>query len=364
MVTTTDIIQYIEQYAPLTHQEKYDNSGLLLGLPQPATGIITGLDCTLELLQEAVKNNCNLVLTHHPLIFEPIKKITNNTHIAQSIRYAIQHNLTVYALHTNYDNIAQGINQAIGQHLGLTSLHILKPKEKIYSLLTTFAPPAASTQIRQALHTVGAGNIGNYRACSFTTDGTGQFTPLPTANPSTGEKNILNQVKEQRIEVMVPTHLVPQVIQALIAAHPYQEPVYYLQPLANNSHDIGSGMIGNLPAPLEEQDFLALLKQCFKSPAIRYTPTQKPIQKVAICGGAGSSLLPHALAKKADAFITADIRYHTFFDAKGKLLLADIGHHESEVIFQKHLHNLLTQQFTQIPCFIATTSTNPIAYYT
>ena len=365
MTPISDIIHSIEHYAPLMYQEKYDNSGIILGgdVQQQVTGVLCGLDCTLALLQEAVKKKCNLVLTHHPLIFGGVKKITDHTHVGQCIRYAIQHDLTLYALHTNYDNVAHGINQAIGQRLGLTSLQILKPKEKVAMLLTTFVPLEASFKLRNALHAAGAGSIGDYRCCSFTNDGTGRFKPLAPAKPSMGEKGVLNQVKEQRIEMMLPKCLVNEVVEALLSTHPYEAPVYYLQPLANGSNEVGSGMIGVLSTPLDEKAFLALLKQCFKSPSIRYTPTKKRIQKVALCGGSGSSLLPYALAQQADAFVTADVRYHTFFDARGKLLLADVGHHESEVIFQQHLQNFLTQQFALVPFFITAMSSNPIAYY-
>ncbi len=359
-----DIIGCIERKIPLNHQETYDNSGLLIGdSQQKITGVLCTLDVTLSVLQEAKEQACNLVVAHHPLIFQPIKKITPDTVVGKCIQYAIQQNIAIYALHTNLDNNPKGVNYAIGRKLGLQNLEILYPQESKEMLLTFFAPVQEAKAIRQALHGVEGGSISPYGHCSFTTMETGRFMSSKQAMSYRGEKERLAQINEERIEMIIPSHLQSKIVKMLYKVHPYQTPVYYLQPLSSSLQPVGSGMVGTFSKPFSESEFLVHLAKTFSLTNFRYTSFNRPIYKVALCGGAGAYLLPHAIAQQADAFISADVRYHTFFEAQNNILLADIGHYESEVIAIAVMQELLQEAYPGFPVFRTEINTNPIDCY-
>lgn len=360
-----ELIRGLEDWCPLSYQESYDNCGLITGDKEKSiTGVLLCLDSTEDVLKEAVKLNCNVVIAHHPILFSPIKKITGKTYSERAILYAIKHDLCIYAMHTNLDNIRLGVNNKIAQKIGLKNLTILNPKQGLLRKLVTFCPANKANIVRTALFTAGAGQISNYDECSFNTEGTGTFKAGENTKPYVGIKHKQHQEKEVRIETVFPSHLEDKVINALIKAHPYEEVAYDIYALEVSHPGIGSGLVGEFEKALNEKDFLSLLKKNMKLSCIRYTPfTGKKIKKIAICGGSGSFLLPNAIGSGADAFVTADFKYHQFFDAEGKILITDIGHYESEQFTPEILYEFLKEKFTTFATRISKTTTNPVNYF-
>jgi dinuclear metal center YbgI/SA1388 family protein len=359
-----DIINFLEAWAPSALQESYDNSGLLLGEPtdQINQALIT-LDVTEAVIDEAIESKSGLIIAHHPFIFKSIKKIGNSHWIDRCIRKAIKHDIGIYAIHTNLDNVHTGVNKKIADKIGLINTRILKSKHQTLSKLTVFVPSVNKESLLNALHAAGAGKIGNYDHCSFQTEGTGTFRPNDQANPTIGTSGKDQTVEETRIEVIIPKHLTQKVLDAMKDSHPYEEVAYYLQELMNSNQETGSGMIGELNSPLNADAFLAHLKKCMNLNIIRHTElVKKEIKKIAICGGSGSFLLNHALRHQADIFITADFKYHEFFEANNDIIIADIGHYESEVFTKELLHDVLTKNFIKFAFRLSQVDTNPIKY--
>lgn len=360
-----ELLNYLEEICPLSYQESYDNCGLIVGDKEKnIAGVLLCLDSTEDVLKEAVKLKCNLIIAHHPILFSPIKKITGKTYSERALIYAIKHDLCIYAMHTNLDNIQLGVNHKIAQKIGLKNLTTLVPKQGLLRKLVTFCPINKANDVRMALFAAGAGKIGNYDECSFSAEGTGTFKAGENTHPHVGTIHKQHREKEERIETIYPSNIEKKVIQALLKAHPYEEVAYDIYPLEIAHSGVGSGMVGEFEKPLNEKDFLSLLKKNMRLSCIRYTPfTGKKVKKVAICGGSGSFLLPNAINSGADAFVTADFKYHQFFDAEGKILITDIGHHESEQFTPEILNELLKEKFTTFAARISKTSTNPVNYF-
>jgi dinuclear metal center YbgI/SA1388 family protein len=359
-----DVTDYLETLAPKAYQESYDNSGLLTGSPSDLVkGILVTLDCTEEVVREAVDRNCNLIVAHHPIIFKGLKKLTGSNYVERTVIQAIRHRIAIYAIHTNLDNVHTGVNRKICEKLGLKDLHILAPRPGILTKLVTFIPAANKESVLEALHLAGAGQIGNYQNCSFSLEGTGTFKPNEIANPHIGEARKQEYVKESRVEVIFPSHLKNKILEALKKVHPYEEVAYYLTTLDNDNQEVGSGMIGSLENPLEPLEFLKRLKSNMDLSVIRHTRLlEQPIEKVAVCGGSGSFLLSQAIQKGAQAYVSADFKYHEFFDAEDKIIIADIGHYESEVFTKDLLQEVLTKKFPTFAINFSSTVTNPISY--
>lgn len=360
-----DITEYLETIAPKAYQESYDNAGLLTGEPsQEVTGALVTLDCTEEVVDEAIAKKVNFIIAHHPIIFKGLKKITGSNYVERTILKAIRNNIAIYAIHTNLDNVHTGVNKKIAQKIGLKNLKILAPKHDTLTKLVTFVPKDHTDKVLQALYKAGAGQIGDYKNCSFQTEGTGTFMPTANANPYTGKIDEQEKVTEDRVEVIFATHLENRIIGALKAAHPYEEVAYYLTRLANANMEVGSGMVGELEQSLEPIEFLKRLKSSMNLTAIRHTRLlDRKVKKVAVCGGAGSFLLPQAIRSGADFFVTADFKYHEFFDAEGKTTIADIGHYESEIFTKELLKDILTEKFPTFAVNFSTTDTNPVRYF-
>jgi dinuclear metal center YbgI/SA1388 family protein len=364
MVRVKDIINHLEEIAPLAYQESYDNAGLIVGEAAALVrGVLICLDITEAVLEEAQAQNCNLIIAHHPILFKPIRKLTGSNHVERCIIQAIRQEIAIYIIHTNLDNVIQGVNQQIAQQLALQQLKVLVPKPDTLSKLTTFVPHSAIDPVLQALHHAGAGHIGEYSHCSFVTTGNGRFKPSEAANPYIGVPKQIEEVSEYRIEVIFPSHLSQSIIAALKQAHPYEEVAYYIQKLENPNPYVGAGMIGELPQGFASDDFLQYVKNKMKLSYIRHSmPIGRVIKRVAICGGAGSFLIQEAKRQQADAFITADLKYHDFFNAEGSILLTDIGHYESELATKNLIYDLLSEKFTSITCLKCQTTTNPVYY--
>ncbi|ULQ58268.1 Nif3-like dinuclear metal center hexameric protein [Flavihumibacter rivuli] len=361
-----DIINCLERIAPPIYQESYDNAGLLTGSPGwTCTGAIIALDATEEVVMEAVAKGCNLVVAHHPILFGGLKKINGKNYVEKAVISAIKNDIAIYAIHTNLDNVAHGVNRKIADLVGLANCRILSPKVGLLKKLYTFVPHAQLAEVSSALFAAGAGHIGNYSECSYFTDGTGTYKAGEGAQPFAGEVGLRHHEPESRLEVIFPVHLESAIVKALRQAHPYEEVAYDIVPLANQHNGIGSGMIGDLPEAMPEQAFLNHLKQVFGLSVIRHTRLlNKPVRRVAVCGGAGSFLISSALNSGADAYITADVKYHEFFDANDMLLLADIGHFESEQFTVDLLYDILAEKFPTFAVFKTEVRTNPVYYHT
>jgi dinuclear metal center YbgI/SA1388 family protein len=359
-----EVIEFLESIAPRAYQESYDNSGLLTGnFSDKITGILVTLDCTEQVVAEAIEQKCNLIVAHHPILFRGLKKLTSSNYVERTIIEAIKNNIGIYAIHTNLDNVLTGVNKKICEKIGLTNLKILQPKQDVLTKLVTFIPKENTEQVLQAVHAAGAGQIGNYSNCSFRTEGIGSFMPNEAANPHLGERLKQEFVSETKVELIFPTHLEKKVMLALREAHPYEEVAYYLTSLANENQEVGAGMIGDLESPLEPKEFLVRLKKSMDLSVVRHTHLlEKPIRKVAVCGGSGSFLLKQAIQAGAQVYISADFKYHEFFDAEDKIIIADIGHYESEVFTKELLQEVLTKKFPNFAINFSRTVTNPISY--
>ena len=360
-----NIIKELEKFAPLSYQESYDNCGLLTGNKnQTITGAILCLDCTEEVLEEAIRKKCNLIIAHHPIIFSGLKKLNGNNYIERTIIKAIQNNIAIYACHTNLDNVKLGVNKKIADKLGLINTQILAPKKSLLKKIVTFVPASHLENVRENLFNSGAGNIGNYDKCSFVLEGVGSFRGNENSNPFIGEKNKLSLEKEIRLELIFEAIHETQIITALKQNHPYEEVAFDIYQLENTYQNIGSGMIGELEVPISENEFFENLKAVFNIKLIKHTRLlNKSIKKVSLCGGSGSFLLKNAINSKSDIYISSDFKYHEFFDAENQILIADIGHYESEQFTPEIFYEIISNKFPTFASYLTETNTNPVNYF-
>lgn len=363
-MTILEITEYLETIAPLQFQENYDNAGLIVGESScECSGIIISLDVTEAVINEAISNNCNMVVAHHPIIFNGLKQLTGENYVERTIIKAIKNDITIYAIHTNLDNVKKGVNNKIAERIGLQNLQILQPKENILKKLIIFAPFKNAEDVRKSLFAAGAGNLGKYSECSFNSEGTGTFKAEQGADPYVGEIGKQHEEKEIKIEVIFPGYLEQEIIRAMIDSHPYEEVAYDIIPLGNYVAEIGSGLTGEIDKALDENDFLEKIKVAFGLKVIKHTAfSGKKVKKVAICGGAGSFLIPVALSHKVDVYITSDIKYHEFFEAED-LVLIDIGHYESEQFTIDLLYEFLSEKYPNFAVRKTEVITNPVNYF-
>lgn len=360
-----DIISEIERFAPLVYQESYDNCGLLTGdRNATATGALLCLDCTENVIDEALALNCNLIICHHPVIFGGLKRLTGSNYVERTVIKAIKNNIAIYTAHTNIDNVKNGVNAKIAQKLSLENLKILAPKKNLLKKLVTFVPTEQTEKVRTALFEAGAGQIGNYDKCSFNITGTGSFRGNNNSNPVIGKKNEIHFENETRIEVIYEACKEAGLLQSLFSNHPYEEVAYDVYPLDNTYQNIGSGMIGETSNTLTELDFLTLVKQIFKTGTLKHTSLlNKPVKKVAFCGGSGSFLIKNAINAGADVFLSADIKYHDFFEADGKILIIDTGHFENEQFTPEIFYEIIQEKFATFASYLSKLNTNPVNYF-
>lgn len=358
------ITNTIESFAPLALQESYDNAGLLVGNPDmETTGALLCIDVTEAVIDEAISMKLNLIIAHHPLIFKGLKKITGQNEVQRCVIKAVKHDIAIYAAHTNIDNVIAGVNGKIADKIGLISRKILQPKQGMLLKLVTFVPKLHVQRVREAIFEAGGGTIGNYDACSFNCEGYGSFRPNNDAQPFVGEANKIHYEEEIKIEVILPDYIQKQVVSALIKAHPYEEPAYDLIPLNNAFDRVGSGIIGELPETEDEKTFLKRIKSIFGTSTIRHTALLgKQIKQVALCGGSGSFLLSEAIHANADVFISGDFKYHEFFDAENRILIADVGHFETEQFTKDIFYEIIQKKFPTFAIHISKINTNPIIY--
>jgi dinuclear metal center YbgI/SA1388 family protein len=365
MVKVKDIAALLEQVAPPSLQESYDNSGLLVGDPETEVSLIlASLDCTEGVLDEAISKGCNMVLAHHPVIWGGLKRITGRTMTERVVRKAIKHDIALYACHTNLDKVIEGVNKKFAEKLGLKNLQILKPDKGDLRKLVTFIPKDHAEAVRKAVCEAGAGMIGKYDYCTFELPGEGRFRAGEGTNPYIGEQGKVHIEPEIRMETIFPVYRQSAILKALFSSHPYEEVAYDIYPLQNEYQDQGLGMMGELDQPLQPVAFLARVKQSMKTQSIRYYNSDpgRMISKVAICGGSGHFLLKDAISAGADAYITADVKYHEIMEADQSLLYADIGHYESEISTIELFMEIISQKFANI-AILFSEGKNPVQYF-
>lgn len=360
-----DIVQLLDEFAPPFYQESYDNAGLITGNSSlDCTGVICTLDATEEVILEAIEKGCNLIVAHHPIIFGGLKKITGKSYVERAIITAIKNDVSIYAIHTNLDNLLEGVNGRMADKLGLKNRKILLHKLNTLMKLYVYVPIGDAPKLREAIFKAGAGTIGNYSECSFNIQGTMTFTPGEGTNPYVGETGKREVSPEEKIEVILPAYLREKVVAAMMEAHPYEEVAYDLVPVNNSLTNAGSGLTGELPEEMDENAFLQLMKQQYNLQVVRHTPLlKKKVKKVALCGGAGSFLIKNALASGADFYITSDVKYHEFFDAENRMVIADTGHWESEQFTVDLLYDFLHSKNTTFAVLKTTVKTNPVNYF-
>lgn len=359
-----ELINYLNERAPLSLQENYDNAGLICGnSDQEIKGVLIALDCLEIIVDEAIAKNCNVIVCHHPIVFKGLKKITGRNYVERVIIKAIKNDIAIYASHTNLDHMPDGVNAVIMEKLGIKKYKILEPKMDLIQKLVVYVPNDHLADLEKTLFQAGAGNIGNYSECSFISTGLGSYKANELANPTLGSIGTRHQEPETKLEVIFPSWKQAQIVNAMITSHPYEEVAFDLLQLANTHQNIGSGMIGELESPVPILDFLTDLKLKMNAKVVRYTsPVKEKINRVAVCGGSGSFLINSAIREKADVFVTADIKYHEFFDADFKLVLADIGHFETEQFTIELLGAWIKKKFNTFAIHFTENSTNPINY--
>ncbi|MCB9260859.1 MAG: Nif3-like dinuclear metal center hexameric protein [Flavobacteriales bacterium] len=362
----SEVIEILEKIAPPTLQESYDNAGLIVGSKSTiVTGVLVSLDATEDIVSEAMAQNCNLIVAHHPIVFKGLKQLNGKNYVERTVIKAIKNDIAIYAIHTNLDNVLHsGVNQKIAQKIGLTNVQILQKRKGDLLKLSVFVPQKEAEKVMNAMFDAGAGHIGNYDECSFKTEGIGSFRAGSGSNPSIGTVGERHYEKETKVEVVLPAYAAKNVVKAMQKAHSYEEVAYDLVALQNEWNAVGAGIVGELSEPIEVQHFLKHLKQNLRAEVIKFTSTDKNyIQKVAVCGGSGSFLIGAAMASGADAYVTGDVKYHEFFDGENKLMICDVGHYESEQFTIELLGEILLEKNSNFAVIFSKTVTNPIKYF-
>ncbi len=351
-------------FAPLPLQDGFDNAGLQIGLTDAeVTGVLLCLDVTEAVIDEAIASGCNLIVSHHPLIFSPLKRITGSSYVERCVLKALANGIAIYSAHTNLDNAPGGVNYRIAEKLGLQNVRILVPKEDALLKLAVYVPSSAADAVRTALFEAGCGNIGNYDSCSYNVEGFGTFKAGEGCNPFCGKVGELHREPEVRVETVLPAYLKNSVISALLKAHPYEEPAFDIYQLKNSWSSVGSGVVGELPAECDELELLQSVKENFNVGCVRHTSlTGKKVKRVALCGGAGGAFAGAAMAAGADVYITGEARYHDLFNYTGKMLVAVIGHYESEQYTMDIFKEIIQKACPTVKVMLTAVNTNPVNY--
>ncbi len=364
MTQIKEIISVLEEMAPLAYAEDFDNVGLLVGDAEAqATGVLVCHDALENVIDEAIAKKCNLVVCFHPILFSGLKKITGKNYVERAVIKTIKNDIAIYAVHTALDNHQKGVNKIFSDILGLKNCKILIPKQNYIKKLVTYTIAENAEKVRNALFDAGAGKIGNYEDCSFNSKGIGTYMGNEQSNPQLGERFEFVEGEEIKIEVTFEKHLESKILKALFKSHIYEEVAYEIYNLQNQHQNIGLGMIGAFETPMNETDFLQLVKEKMQCGGIRHSEfTGKMIQKVAVLGGSGSFAIKNAISAGADAFLTADLKYHQFYEAENKMLLADIGHFESERYTKNYIVDFLRKKILNFAIILSEENTNPVKY--
>lgn len=364
LVKIKDIANALEMFAPLPLQDDFDNAGLQIGLTDAeVTGVLLCLDVTEAVVDEAIASGCNLIVSHHPVIFKPLKRITGGSYVERCILKALANVIAIYSAHTNIDNTPGGVNYRIADILGLQNLRILAPKEESLLKLAVFVPLSHADAVRDALFAAGCGKIGNYGSCSYNLNGFGTFKAQDGCNPFCGKVGELHREDEVRIETIMPSYIRNRVIKALLDTHPYEEPAYDIYPLKNSWDSVGAGVVGELSEECDGLEFLKIVKEKFSVGCVRHTPLLgRKIKRVALCGGAAGSFAGAAMAAGADIYITGEARYHDLFSYAGKMTVAVIGHYESEQYTLDIFAEIISGKYPDMKVIKTSVDTNPVCY--
>ncbi|MDR0560295.1 MAG: Nif3-like dinuclear metal center hexameric protein [Prevotellaceae bacterium] len=359
-----NIISELEKLAPKYFQDSYDNAGLIVGSPEIQTSsAVLCFDVTEDVVNEAIERGSGLIVSHHPVIFEGLKKINGTGATERIIIKAIQNNIAIYASHTNLDSVRGGINTVLAEKLGLSDIKILVPKEKILYKIVTFVPPSHAEKLRTAMFDAGAGHIGNYDSCSYSIEGTGTFRGGENTNPFIGKKNVINSEHEIKIETVAIKENLKEIIAALIRSHPYEEPAYDVYLLENKMENAGIGAVGILPCEMEAVEFLSVIREKLSAKIIRHNALYKKVKNVAVCGGSGAGFINEAIAANADIFVTGDCKYHHFLEFTNRIILADVGHYESESFASEIFCNVIRKNFPNFAVYLSQGNLNPVQYF-
>lgn len=360
-----EITDHLEAFAPLAYQESYDNSGLIVGEKEmEINSALISLDATPEVIDEAIAKGCNLLISHHPIIFKGLKRFNNADYVQRAVMKAIKHDIALYAMHTNLDNVTGGVNSKIASLIGLGKQEILFPKSDSLAKLVVFVPVDHTGPLLDALYKAGAGDIGNYSNCSFRVAGKGTFKGNEMSNPVFGTAGQYEEQDENRVEVIFPRYMEQKIILGMKAGHVYEEIAYYVSDIENKYQNIGSGIVGELKNKMPFKEFLVHVKKAMGLDVIKFTkPSSEMVNKVAVCGGSGSFLLGNAIASQADVFITSDFKYHEFFDANNKTSILDIGHYESECYTKDLIQDIISEKFPNFATYLTGINTNPVQYF-
>lgn len=358
------VIDLLEAWAPRKYAEDFDNTGLLVGnKATDLTGVLVTLDCLEEVVDEAIQKGCNLIVSFHPIIFKGLKRLTGESYVERAVLKAIKNDIAIYAIHTALDNSWEGVNHQILKTLGAQKERVLLPKAGTLKKLVTYAPLVEVADLLDALFAAGAGGVGDYSECSFTSEGTGSFKPGDNTNPTIGDKGARHYESEKRIELLVPLHCEKQVVSALLNTHSYDEVAYELVPIQNTDAQLGMGMIGEFDSAISESEFLNLLRSKMNGRGIRHSELlDRNIKRIAVLGGSGAFAIGAAKAAGVDAFVSADFKYHDFFAAEQRILLVDIGHYESEQYTKNLIVQHLSEKITNFAVLLSEINTNPIFY--
>ena len=359
-----EITDAIEQFAPLVLQSDFDNAGLITGDPgMEITGAVLCLDVTEEILDEAIAKKANLVISHHPIVFRGLKSITGKNHVERIVIKAILHNIALYAAHTNLDSVSRGMSYIMAEKLGLQHIEVLEPHPDSLVQIGVHTPESHVETVRRAMADAGAGEIGDYDSCTFNVKGEGTFRAKTGATPYVGTIGELHREPEVRTTAVAPKHRAQAIVAAVKKVHPYEEPAYDITPLNLPDREWGFGSVGDLPEPVDAMDFLRTVKEKFKVGCVRHSlPHKEKIQRIAMCSGSGDNMLPQAIRSGADVYLSGDIKYNSFFDAENRILLADIGHFESEIGVISLLYEILTKKFPTFALHKSGSSHNPVNY--
>jgi len=359
-----EIILELEKHSPIEYQESYDNSGLQIGnINNITNSVLLCLDVNINTVKEAIENKSKLIVSHHPIIFNKLRNIDLNTEIGEIINLCIKNNIAIYSCHTNIDNVWKGVNINLAKKIGLQNIRILDSSKNTLKKLVTYVPINYAEKVRNALFEAGAGDIGNYNSCSYNITGEGTFKAGENTNPFVGKKGILHFEKEVRIETIFPINIQNKIIYTLKKHHPYEEVAFDIYNLENENNIVGIGAIGYIEKPISNENFINLIKTKLSCKAIRHSQKLKTkVSKVAVCGGSGAFLINKAISENADAFVTSDIKYHNFIDAKNKILLIDAGHFETEIHIIKVFYEIINKKFPKFAVHFSKANINPVNY--
>ena len=363
MTKIKHILTELESFAPPFYQESWDNSGLIVGdKTEDVRAILLTVDVTEAVVDEAIAKGVNLIIAHHPIVFKGLKQLIGQNYVERVVIKAIRNNIAIYAMHTNLDVMPEGVSFKMAERLSLQNIKTLDVSNHKLNKLVVYTPKTHEEKVRSAILDAGAGHIGNYDFCSFNTSGTGTFRALEGSKPFVGEQNKIHHEEEIRMETIFPLHLKSKILNALLTTHPYEEVAYDIYQMEQKDQSVGLGKIGQLKEPMDELAFLKLLKTQFNLQKLRHSPLLgKKIKRVAVCGGSCSFLIQKA-KQQADILVTADVKYHEFFDAENELVIADIGHFESEQFSKDIFYDIISKKFSNFAVHFSEINTNPINY--